>query len=156
GVTTVNCSASDTRGNTASGSFTVTVKDTTPPAITVPASVSAFATGPAGAVVSYSASALDIVDGAGAGSCAPASGSTLAPGTTTVNCSATDAHGNSASKSFGVTVTYNFTGFFQPINMAALNSVKAGSAIPVKFSLGGNMGMDVIAAGYPRVVNASC
>jgi hypothetical protein len=29
---------------------------------------------------------------------------------------------------------------------------KAGSAIPIKFSLGGNMGLDIFAAGYPRWV----
>jgi hypothetical protein len=38
GTTLVNCNASDTRGNFASGSFSITVRDTTPPVIKVLAS----------------------------------------------------------------------------------------------------------------------
>jgi predicted extracellular nuclease len=45
---------------------------------------------------------------------------------------------------------YNFTGFFQPVdNTPVLNSVKGGSSIPVKFSLGGNQGLDIFLSGYP-------
>ncbi len=63
------------------------------------------ATGPSGAVATYATpTASDLVDGAVAVSCAPASGSTFALGTTPVNCSATDAHGNTASTSFNVNV----------------------------------------------------
>jgi YVTN family beta-propeller protein len=104
GTTTVTCSATDAHGNTASASFHVTVRDTTPPAVSVPAAKTVEATGPAGATVTFSASATDLVDGAVATSCSPASGSTFALGTTTVNCSATDTHGNTASTSFHVTV----------------------------------------------------
>ncbi|MGH9892145.1 MAG: HYR domain-containing protein [bacterium] len=35
GTTTVNCTAEDAPGNEATGSFTVTIVDTTPPAVTV-------------------------------------------------------------------------------------------------------------------------
>jgi hypothetical protein len=41
-------------------------------------------------------------------------------------------------------------------NLPTLNLVKSGSAIPVKFSLGGNQGLAIFAAGYPRSVQASC
>jgi len=52
---------------------------------------------------------------------------------------------------------YNFSGFFQPVdNVPTLNVAKAGSAIPVKFSLGGNQGPDILRSGYPRVTTASC
>jgi uncharacterized protein len=52
---------------------------------------------------------------------------------------------------------YNFTGFFQPVdNLPVINSVKAGQAIPVKFSLGGNQGLNIFAAGYPKVEFTSC
>jgi hypothetical protein len=52
---------------------------------------------------------------------------------------------------------YNFSGFFQPVdNTPTLNVAKAGSAIPVKFSLGGDQGLDVFRAGYPRVTTVSC
>jgi hypothetical protein len=38
---------------------------------------------------------------------------------------------------------YNFSGFFQPVdNLPTLNIAKAGSAIPVKFSLGGDQGSE--------------
>ena len=45
-----------------------------------------------------------------------------------------DAAGNRTSqKSVTARVTYNFTGFFSPIdNPPILNTVKAGSAVPVK------------------------
>ena len=103
-TTTVDCSATDAAGNTATGSFGVSVVDTTPPAITVPAPITAEATGPAGAAVTYSATASDLVDGSVPVTCVPPSGSTFALGTTTVTCGATDAHGNGASATFTVTV----------------------------------------------------
>ena len=104
GVTTVHCSAMDSHHNQATGSFTVTVQDTTPPALTVPSDQTVEATGPTGAVVSFSASATDAVDGTDSVTCLPASGSTFAFGKTKVTCSATDAHHNVGSSSFYVTV----------------------------------------------------
>jgi hypothetical protein len=106
GTTTVTCTASDTRGNTSTASFTVTVnhvQDTTPPVITVPADISAEATSPAGAVVTYTATATDNVAVATFG-CTPASGSTFPLGTTTVTCTATDTSGNTSTATFHVTV----------------------------------------------------
>lgn len=53
--------------------------------------------------------------------------------------------------------TYVFSGFFQPVdNLPTLNSVKAGSAIPVKFSLNGNQGLNIFAAGYPTSTSTTC
>ena len=37
-----------------------------------------------------------------------------------------------------------------------LNAVKAGSAIPVKFSLGGDHGLDVFEADYPKSQGIQC
>jgi hypothetical protein len=52
---------------------------------------------------------------------------------------------------------YEFRGFFAPIeNAPALNRAKAGSAVPVKFSLGGDHGLDVLEPGSPSVVETSC
>jgi len=52
---------------------------------------------------------------------------------------------------------YNFTGFFQPVdNVPVLNSVKAGSSVPVKFSLAGNQGLDIFLAGYPLSQQVAC
>jgi hypothetical protein len=104
GTTTVQCSATDAAGNPSNGSFTVTVRDTTPPTLSLPADKVVEAAGPSGAVVTYTATSTDIVDGSVTVICAPASGSTFPLGTTNVQCSATDAHLNKATGSFNVTV----------------------------------------------------
>jgi hypothetical protein len=103
GETTVTCTAVDAGRLAAEGTFTITVIDTTPPLVSG-ADVIAEATGPGGATVEYVAAALDLVDGAIAPACAPASGSLFALGATTVSCSATDAQGNMGYGSFTVTV----------------------------------------------------
>jgi hypothetical protein len=47
-------------------------------------------------------------------------------------------------------VLYKFTGFFRPVDMLPIvNVAKAGSAIPVKFSLSGNQGLNIFESGYP-------
>jgi hypothetical protein len=52
---------------------------------------------------------------------------------------------------------YNFSGFFQPVdNTPTLNVAKAGSAIPVKFSLGGDQGLNIFRTGYPQATTVSC
>jgi hypothetical protein len=104
GETAVECTAEDAAGNAASASFTVTVEDTTAPELVLPASLTAEATSASGAVVSWSASASDLVDGAVDVTCSAASGSTFALGATTVECSAADAAGNEDSGSFVVDV----------------------------------------------------
>lgn len=105
GVTTVSCTASDASGNTASGSFAVTVADQDPPMLTLPADITTPSTSPAGAVASFSVTATDAIDPAPSVACSAASGSTFPIGLTTVSCSATDASGNAASGSFTVGVT---------------------------------------------------
>jgi hypothetical protein len=53
-------------------------------------------------------------------------------------------------------LVYSFNGFFQPVdNPPALNVSKAGSAIPVKFSLGGNVGLGIFLTGSPSTPNPS-
>jgi hypothetical protein len=52
---------------------------------------------------------------------------------------------------------YSFTGFFQPVdNLPMLNTVNAGKAIPVKFSLHGDQGLDIFASGYPSSTQVVC
>jgi HYR domain len=104
GTTSVRCAASDARGNTAHGSFDVTVLDRTAPRLHVPAPSPVEATGPAGAKVEFAASAIDLVDGRLRPVCTPVSGSTFALGATTVRCSARDRSGNRAAASFTATV----------------------------------------------------
>jgi probable HAF family extracellular repeat protein len=78
--------------------------DTTSPVIQVPAPITANATAPSGATVAYSVSANDPDDSVSSLTCTPASGSTFAIGDTTVNCTATDSSGNTATASFVVHV----------------------------------------------------
>jgi hypothetical protein len=79
--------------------------DPTPPVITVPANIQVAATGPSGASVTYAVTFSDPDDGVASSGCTPASGSVFPIGTTTVQCAATDLHGNTATASFTVTVT---------------------------------------------------
>jgi Tol biopolymer transport system component len=52
---------------------------------------------------------------------------------------------------------YEFAGFYAPVdNQPTLNKVNAGKAIPVKFSLGGDQGLDIFAAGYPQSTRIDC
>lgn len=52
---------------------------------------------------------------------------------------------------------YNFVGFFRPVdNLPALNLAKAGTSIPVKFSLTGDQGLDVFEPGYPMSQAVNC
>lgn len=56
-----------------------------------------------------------------------------------------------------LTSPYQFSGFFAPVNNAdVLNLVKAGRAIPVKFSLAGEMGLDILSAGSPGSQQTTC
>lgn len=55
------------------------------------------------------------------------------------------------------TYTYPFTGYQPPVdNPPVLNQVNGGQAIPMKFSLGGNYGLNIIAPGYPTATPISC
>jgi HYR domain len=105
GTRTVTCTATDTHGNSGTATFAVEVTDTTAPALTLPKDITVEATSPNGAVVTYDASAVDLVDGTVDISCTPASGSQFAlDQSATVNCSATDAHGNPTTGTFSVSV----------------------------------------------------
>ena len=54
-------------------------------------------------------------------------------------------------------VIWPYSGFFAPVdNGSVVNAAKPGSTIPVKFSLGGDRGLQVIAAGYPKVTKYAC
>jgi hypothetical protein len=131
GTTTVNCSATDAHGNEATGSFTVTVQDTAKPIVTVPATITAEATGPNGAHVSYNGvSAHDDIDGDLLASCDPTSPGTFALGTTTVTCSATDESDNTGTNSFDI-VVQDTTGpeLTVPANINAVATSAAGTTV---------------------------
>lgn len=122
---------------TASDTTVVLIRDTTPPALTLPPKLSTAATSSAGAPVSFSVSATDLVDGPVTPVVSPASGSVFPLGATTVSVMATDAAGNTALGSFLVTVAYSWSGVLQPINADGSSIFKLGRTVPVKFRLTG-------------------
>ena len=82
---------------------------------------------------------------------------TAAFGSHSFTVTGTDNAGNSTTATTSYNVVYAFNGFFQPIdNFPTLNLATAGSAIPVKFSLGGNQGLSIFAAGYPASSAMAC
>lgn len=88
-----------------SATLAIEVSDLDPPSIVVPADITVPATGPAGALVAFATSAEDLVDGPVPTTDSPASGSLFPIGVTTVTTTASDLAGNSATRSFQVTVT---------------------------------------------------
>jgi HYR domain/Domain of unknown function DUF11 len=106
GTTTITYSVIDAHGNTTTALQTVTVIDNTAPVISCPANIVLEPTCPAGAIATYTAPVgTDNCPGATTTRTAGlASGSVFPIGTTTVTYTVNDAHGNSASCSFTVTV----------------------------------------------------
>ncbi|MBI1849494.1 MAG: HYR domain-containing protein [Planctomycetes bacterium] len=105
GSTTVTCTATDSSMNSSSCSFSVTVRDTTPPRITCPSDVTAECAGTNGTSVTYTATATDLCDTTVDVSCTPASGSSFPLGTTQVCCTASDSSENSSQCCFNVSVS---------------------------------------------------
>lgn len=140
---------------------TVNVVDTTAPTISCPANIVVYlplnSTATSMAVSYPTPTATDSCSSSVTVTTSKASGSIFPVGPTTVTATATDPAGNSSSCSFTVTVLYNFTGFFQPVdNLPTLNQVNAGRAIPVKFSLSGNKGLNIFASGSPSSGTIPC
>lgn len=142
GATTVTCTATDAHGNSGSESFSVTVRDTTAPTLNLPGDIVVKATSAAGATVTFNATGTDVVDGTVPAVCTPQSGSVFAPGLTVVSCTATDRSGNvSNAKTFKVTVLFDWSGFFAPVDTnKVLNGMKAGSTVPLKWSVSNQTG----------------
>jgi hypothetical protein len=101
GETIVTCTATDSFGS-ASASFPVFVMDIEAPVVTVPNDIVTSSSNP---VVTYTASAVDVVNGSVPVTCDPASGSTFPLGTTVVTCFAYDAQDNLGLARFNVTVS---------------------------------------------------
>jgi hypothetical protein len=140
GVTAVQCNAHNAFGD-APASFNVTVQDTTAPSVDSHPDVSDTTTA-AGAVENFSdPSASDSAGGVGV-VCAPASGSTFAIGTTSVTCTATDDHGNSAATSFNVNITDagNPTFTTTPGDITAEATSSAGAAVTYSVAASDNSG----------------
>ncbi|MGN6245466.1 MAG: PxKF domain-containing protein, partial [Motilibacteraceae bacterium] len=104
---------------------------------------------------------VDWGDGTTSTGCAP-SHTYAAAGDRTVTVTADDGDGGTGTASIRLTVApprtdWPFDGFFQPVdNLPTVNVVKAGSAVPLTFSLHGFRGTDIFAAGYPASASHAC
>jgi hypothetical protein len=167
GTHTITLSANDGSsnnggaGNTTTVTTTLTVADQTDPVISCPTDIEVFlpANSPdTSMVVNYpAATATDNCTSSPTVTYSHASGSVFPVGTTTVTVTATDAAGNDSTCTFNIHVRYNFTGFFSPVsNPPTLNAVNAGKAVPVKFNLSGDKGLNIFAAGNPYNVSLNC
>jgi probable HAF family extracellular repeat protein len=80
--------------------------------------------------------------------------------TTSLNESTTTICGSVASLSPFIVaepVPFSWSGFFSPVsNPPVLNLAKAGSSIPMKFSLAGNQGLNIFASGTPTIAPITC
>ncbi|MCX8089098.1 MAG: PxKF domain-containing protein [Meiothermus ruber] len=108
-------------------SFSPCAAPNTPPALVLPADITAEATSSAGAEVNYGVTATDQQDGDLSSQvvCTPASGSTFPLGQTTVNCSVTDSGGLSASGSFMVNVQDTTPPVFSGVPTSQVNLIAA-------------------------------
>jgi hypothetical protein len=104
GSTVVNCTASNSAGEQATGQLSVTVYDDGRPTLKIPDRIIVTAENPRGAIVKFEATAFDEIDGDLPVSCTPQSGSEFPIGKTTVECVAVDASFNYAIGTFDVTV----------------------------------------------------
>ena len=119
--------ATDVAGNTTSASQTITVSDDQAPVMTQPVNIATnSAAGICGATVNYTVSATDACGSPITYTYSQASGTVFSVGVTTVNVTATDASGNSTSRSFTVTVTDN-----QPPVITAPANITATSGTAV-------------------------
>jgi hypothetical protein len=161
------CSA-DSDGGAASQTVSI-ARDATKPVSAV-TGVSEGASYELGSVPQAGCASTDDLSGVAAEATLTLSGGDAqGAGSITATCSgALDSAGNSADPAVvhytltNPSNTYPFSGFFEPVDNPGqgpeyiFNSVKAGSAIPVKFSLSGDQGLDIFAPNYPLSKPANC
>ena len=148
----VSGTAVDNAGNLASATVSGINIDKTAPTLSPTVLPNTILLGAVGVV---SAGASDELSGIASVSCDALDTSSV--GVKFVWCTATDKAGNTATTSVSYSVIYDFAGFFRPVdNLPVVNVVKAGSAIPIKFSLRGNQGLDIFMLGYPRSGPVPC
>lgn len=123
GATNVHCSATNSFGTT-TGVFPVFVADLTAPVLTLPADITTAST-----TVTYTVTATDDLDPSPTIFCSPASGSTFAPGVTTVECTATDNFANSTVGTFTVTVVTGPPTLTLPSDITAEATSSAGAVV---------------------------
>jgi beta-galactosidase len=76
------------------------------------------------------------------------------PGTATITVTSEE---GLAKRTYSIDLVYDFTGFFPPVAAPPRpNTVSAGGTVPVKFSLNGDQGLDVLALGSPTSQQIDC
>ena len=150
--------AADHAGNTASASVTGINIDLTPPTVAI-TGVTNGAIYDLNSVPAAGCSTSDALSGVATAAIVAVSGGTSnSVGTFSVTCTgARDRAGNIALASASYAVHYIFTGLMSPVaNPPTVNTVKAGQTVPVKFSLGGDHGLDVLQGGNATSVMIGC
>lgn len=131
GITTVACTVTDAAGESDNGSFTVTVRDTTAPAITVPVTA-AFGTNTGATYVGAfgAATAIDIVSSSAGITIAHNAPAAFPIGTTAIVWTAIDQAGNVSTATQSVTVADDDAPVLTvPANVIAAATGPAGSAV---------------------------
>lgn len=149
---TVTCAATS-RGGSSSASVTIRIDGTAPVLDPSVSSSPILLNG----IATASAGATDATSGVVAASCDAVD--TSAVGVATVECSAVDAAGNETTTAYSYQVVYQFDGFDHPVNAApALNSAKAGRAIPLKWRITDANGVPVtdLSAATLRALTLTC
>jgi hypothetical protein len=112
--------------------------------------------------------AFDCGDGTGYGAFGASNSAsclTSAAGTRDVKGTVKDQEGDQTEYTATVEVTpapsgFTFTGFFSPVdNLPAVNVMQAGRAVPIRFSLGGDHGLDIFYSdtpSWPRSAAYAC
>lgn len=154
GPWTYNGTATDAAGNTSPASSLTVNVDAEAPTV-------GFSDCPATVLLKHSASTSWTASDPSSGLATAASGTftldTATIGHKSVSTTATDHVGHSTSVTCGYDVIYDFTGFFSPlVNPPTVYKASAGQNVAVIFSLAGNQGLGVFAAGYPQSVQTPC
>jgi hypothetical protein len=142
GTFTFTVDAFDAAGNHGSASVTYRVVDENPPQITI-TSPADGATYIVGDPITPAYACHDDVDGSNV----PCKASPLdtTPGTHVFRVDSVDSAGNASFATATYSVRYPFDGFYSPlVKEPAITSLRAGDTVPVKFSLGGDRGLEVV------------
>lgn len=164
GTKSVTVTALDRAGNQSVVTASVEVTDQTAPVIDLrtPAEGAVYTVG---GEVTVDYDCADQPAGSGLATCTGdlADGARLdtsSPGTRTFTVTSGDSAGNTTAETVSYEVAaagHEFEGFLWPVEaFPGVTRWVAGVPVPIRFSLGGDQGRDVLADGYPQVAEVDC